>query len=93
MVFKTTCGRIITSFINRYVKRCFNGISQAFHLFPMTHSNEMALFSILFLKYIDIYLVFCNYPTFGNTQVALYKEIFRQNLEFARHQICEHYWK
>ena len=59
---------IIARFIKRSAKQCFTGISQAFNLFTMTHSTKMALFSIMYIKYIDIFLVFGNHPMFGNTR-------------------------
>ena len=66
----------IISFIKRSVKHCFNGINQVFTLFTMTHSNEMTLFSIMFLKYMVNFPVFGNYSTFGNTRSHSMLEYF-----------------
>ena len=61
-----TCG-IITGFIKRSIKHYSNVMSQAFHLSTMIHSNKMALFPIMYLKYIDIFPAFGNYSMFGNS--------------------------
>ena len=64
---------ILTSFIKQSVKHCFNGICQAFFLFTMTDSNTLAIFSIMYLTYIDSFSVSDYNLTFGNTRLRSVK--------------------